>query len=270
MDTFQITGQGRMFTSGLSTLDRKDIESAKEAKNRDEVGTIWDKLEDFFCGTSRVAALQLIHDMHNGSSNLEKVRAFGELKNLAAPAYQGRFYETLNEDRTNREFGVKLNNGEKITLFSVSVSPSQHEYVSLKNSLAESQDLDLRYIMKFIPKDDWNQLWARQALPALRNFESTPERRETAFGQLVAASGKNHNYFINESTGILENLVERYVIKFKGKTTVLFQNPPPNAPVVSQDQLLAQPLFPQPSAQERREKREKLAEWAYIERNAQF
>lgn len=99
-----------LYLSHHRAIRDKYIQNAIKSSSKEEATRIeiWEKIKDWFCGTNTIEALGKLYDLthHNDKSDtesaLKKVTAFYQLKKMACPGHQDKFWADIadNEDGT--------------------------------------------------------------------------------------------------------------------------------------------------------------------------
>ncbi|WP_158533954.1 hypothetical protein [Candidatus Williamhamiltonella defendens] len=99
-----------LYLSPHRAIRNKYIQNAIKSSSKEEATRIeiWEKIKDWFCGTNTIEALGKLYDLthHNDKSDTEsafkKVSAFYQLKKMACPGHQDKFWADIadNEDGT--------------------------------------------------------------------------------------------------------------------------------------------------------------------------
>lgn len=88
---------GFLFNQQISS---EDIASIRNASNRESVTNIIEKVIDWFCGTHKAEAKQILYDLldNENTSNLKKMIGFNRLKDIVSPAYRDNFESSYEND----------------------------------------------------------------------------------------------------------------------------------------------------------------------------
>lgn len=132
---------GSLFSRTI-TLD--EIEGVKNAKNQNEIKSLWGKIADWFCGTDKENAKKALFELLNNDDIDIKIDAFYQLKAMASPAFKEAFTYTTAVNDT--EFTVNLSIG---ALFSTGEIAMESEKIDLSDHIKTFTD-------KCFSDDDYN------------------------------------------------------------------------------------------------------------------
>lgn len=93
--------QGSLLNREISSTE---IEAIKSAKSINDVGSIWGKIADWFCGTKKEEAKASLFKLLNNQGNT--IEEFKSLRNMASAAYKDRF--EISAENKNHDGNVKL------------------------------------------------------------------------------------------------------------------------------------------------------------------
>ncbi len=139
------------------TISIHEIEEIKNAKDPNEIKSLWDKIADWFCGTNKENAKLALFELINNEDADIKIKAFNQLKSMASPAFKDAFTYTTTEIN-DTSFTVNLSIG---ALFSTGEISTAGETINLSDHIKTftercfSQDEDTNYftqLKKDIPR----------------------------------------------------------------------------------------------------------------------
>lgn len=106
------------------TIHDEEIQAIKNSIDSHPISKMLDrvltKIADWFCGTHRAEAKELLLDLFSeNTSNERKYENFARLKELASPAYKDRFKESYLENEDGIEFTLDLGKKSEEIKFSI-------------------------------------------------------------------------------------------------------------------------------------------------------
>jgi hypothetical protein len=88
-------------------ISESDITKIGSTSNRNDFGSIWGKIADWFCGTNKEGAKRELFNLMHPESNDQAIQSFNQLKDMASPTHKEYFtYTSSNND--DGSFNVKL------------------------------------------------------------------------------------------------------------------------------------------------------------------
>lgn len=80
------------------SISDSDVQDIKNARTINDIGSIWGKIKDWFCGTHKEEAKRILFSLLNDRvTTKDKVAAFERLKELSSEPYKENFYHVGGE-----------------------------------------------------------------------------------------------------------------------------------------------------------------------------
>lgn len=139
------------------TISFNEIEGIKNAKDPNEIKSLWGKIADWFCGTDKEnAKLALFELINNDDANI-KIKAFNQLKSMASPAFKDAFTYTTTEINdtsftVNLSIAALLSTGEIVTT-GKTVSLNEH-ITTFTPEYFKERNINLGQVKKDIPRSE--------------------------------------------------------------------------------------------------------------------
>ncbi|MCW2475548.1 MULTISPECIES: hypothetical protein [unclassified Symbiopectobacterium] len=139
------------------TISLNEIEGIKNAKNPNEIKSLWGKIADWFCGTDKENAKKALFELINNDDATIKIDAFNQLKAMVSPAFKDAFtYTTTAISDTsftvNLSIGALFSTGE-ISTTGKSINLNEHIKTFTPEYFIE-RDIHLEQVKKDIPRSE--------------------------------------------------------------------------------------------------------------------
>lgn len=144
-----------------------DVEKIKNAKNIDDVSSVWGQIKDWFCGTNKESAKKELFKLLSPATTLnEKKDAFNNLKNMAGAAHARDFIvgddgslKIVASEKTVFSLAVKNESyqGEDCDCASKSITEDiAKDVVGSRNVISEQFDADINRGSYFVNGEEIN------------------------------------------------------------------------------------------------------------------
>lgn len=139
------------------TISIHEIEEIKNAKDPNEIKSLWDKIADWFCGTNKENAKLALFELINNEDADIKIKAFNQLKSMASPAFKDAFTYTTTEINdtsftVNLSIGALFSTGE-ISTAGETINLSDHIKTFTERCFSQGEDTNyFTQLKKDIPR----------------------------------------------------------------------------------------------------------------------